>query len=76
MGDASNVEWPFLLLQGSNDLLVDPEGAKRFYRLAKSADKELKMYEGLYHEVFNEPEREMVIADMVAWIDARVPSTV
>jgi len=76
MSQAPKVEWPFLLMQGSKDLLIDPEGAREFYRLAKSSDKELKMYEGLYHEVFNEPEREMVIADMLAWLDARVPTTV
>jgi acylglycerol lipase len=32
----------------------------------------LKFYDGLYHEVFNEPEREQVLADVAAWLEARV----
>jgi alpha-beta hydrolase superfamily lysophospholipase len=35
-----------------------------------SADKTLKIYDGLYHEVFNEPEREQVFGDVIAWLDA------
>jgi acylglycerol lipase len=36
-----------------------------------SADKTLKLYEGLYHEILNEPERETVLADIVGWLDER-----
>ena len=30
------------------------------------------MYDGLYHEIFNEPESEQVLDDLVAWLDAHV----
>jgi alpha-beta hydrolase superfamily lysophospholipase len=32
----------------------------------------LKVYPDLYHEVFNEPEREQVLDDVIAWIQARL----
>jgi len=35
-----------------------------------STDKTLKVYDGLYHEVFNEPERDQVIGDAISWLDA------
>ena len=37
-----------------------------------STDVDLKVYPGLYHEVFNEPEREVVLDDVVSWINARL----
>ena len=37
-----------------------------------SADVELKVYPGLYHEVFNEPERDQVLGDVVSWISKRL----
>jgi alpha-beta hydrolase superfamily lysophospholipase len=37
-----------------------------------SADKKVIPYEGLYHEIFNEPEREQVLDDMCAWLKAHV----
>jgi alpha-beta hydrolase superfamily lysophospholipase len=37
-----------------------------------SADKTLKLYPGLYHEIFNEPEQDAVMADMSSWLEARL----
>jgi alpha-beta hydrolase superfamily lysophospholipase len=39
-----------------------------------SPDKQCKAYEGLYHEILNEPEREQVIAQLLDWLGARVPA--
>ncbi|MFN2581229.1 MAG: lysophospholipase [Candidatus Dormibacteria bacterium] len=61
---------PLLVMQGTEDGLVDPECGPHVYELAGSRDKALKMYDGLWHEIFNEPERDQVIADLVAWLDA------
>lgn len=69
---AETLRLPLLLLQGSDDRLVDPAGAQMLYEKARSADKTLKVYPGLYHEVFNEPEREQVFADMEAWLQAHL----
>jgi acylglycerol lipase len=61
---------PLLVMQGTDDGLVDPGCGPMVYGRAGSPDKTLKMYDGLWHEIFNEPERDMVLADLVAWLDA------
>ncbi len=60
---------PLLIMHGTTDLLTDPEGSSQLYDRAGSGDKELKLYEGLYHEILNEPEKERVLADMVDWLE-------
>ncbi len=42
------------------------------YANVSSQDKTLKIYEGLYHEILNEPEQDEVKTDMIAWLDAHV----
>lgn len=60
---------PVLIMYGSEDQLSNPEGSKMLYQKVGSRDKTLKVYEGLYHEIFNEPEHEKVLADMEAWLE-------
>ncbi len=62
---------PLLVVHGSNDKLVSVESGRTAHRLAGSTDKTLKVYDGLAHEVFNEPEHEKVLGDVVSWMDAR-----
>ena len=45
---------------------VDPGGAQMLYDTVSSTDKQIEIYEGLYHEVFNEPERAQVLDDVEA----------
>ncbi len=59
---------PLLVMQGTADGLVDPGCGPHVYDRAGSSDKTLKMYDGLWHEIFNEPEREHVLDDLVAWV--------
>lgn len=63
---------PLLILHGTDDHLTDPDGSRELYRRSASTDKTLNLYEGFYHELFNEVEKERVMADLVAWMDARV----
>jgi acylglycerol lipase len=62
---------PTLIMYGTADALCPPEGSVLVHARISSADKTLKPYEGLYHEIFNEPEREQVLDDVVAWLTAR-----
>ena len=64
---------PLLVMHGTADTLAFPAGGKRVHDEAGSKDKTLKMYEGYYHEIFNEPpaDRERVFADLLGWIAAR-----
>lgn len=69
------IDDPLLIMHGTADALTNPEGSQELYRRAASADKTLKLYEGLYHEIMNEPEKEQVLADIAAWLDARADAS-
>lgn len=61
---------PLLVQVGTGDQLVPPASSELVYELASSEDKTIERYDGLYHEIVNEPERETVVADTLAWLDA------
>lgn len=61
---------PLLVMHGTLDRLAPPAGSKLVAEKAGSKDKTLKLYDGLFHEIFNEPERDTVLNDVVAWLDA------
>lgn len=63
---------PILIMHATADRLSNPEGSTMLYKLVNSRDKTLKLYEGLYHEIFNEPEHRQVLAYMETWLAARV----
>lgn len=63
------VSLPLIILHGTSDRLSEVEGSRQLYSRASSTDKTLKLYEGLYHEVLNEPQKMRVLADIVAWLD-------
>ncbi len=67
----SQLRLPILIMHGTADRLSDPRGSEILYDRVSSRDKTLKLYDGCYHEIFNEPEREQVLADMEAWLLAR-----
>jgi alpha-beta hydrolase superfamily lysophospholipase len=69
---ASEFDLPVLLMHGGADKIISPAGTQAFYAHARSADKTLKVYDGLYHEITNERERERVIEDMRTWLDKHV----
>ncbi len=64
------IELPMLILHGSADGLVLPEGSKMLHEEISSKDKKLIIYEGLYHEIYNEPEQEDVMTDVANWLAA------
>ena len=68
----SEIHLPIMVMHGAADRLSDPKGSEMLYQKASSADKTLKVYEGYYHEIFNEPGREQVLADVEAWLKAHV----
>ena len=62
---------PFLLLSGGADVIADPAAGREFYEAATSKDKQYKQYDGLMHELFHEPESDLVFRDLVGWLDER-----
>lgn len=65
---AGSISLPLLLLHGGADRLAAPEGSQFLAEHVSSPDRELKIYPGLFHEIFNEPERDSVISDVTDWI--------
>ena len=63
---------PLLVVHGDADRLIPVDGSRRLVECVGSTDVELKVYPGLYHEVFNEPERAQVLGDVVSWILQRL----
>lgn len=69
---ASALTAPLLVVHGSEDRLITVDGSRRLVECVGSTDVELKIYPGLYHEVFNEPEQNQVLDDVISWITARL----
>ena len=67
------VTLPVLILHGGADKATKPSGSQFFYDTAGSKDKTLKLYEGHVHDLLNDLGKEAVLADIKAWIDARLP---
>jgi acylglycerol lipase len=73
--DVARLRLPLLALQGTVDRLVDPGAARWVDAHVSSPDHTLHIYEGLYHEVFNEPERDAVLDDVAGWLAAHAGVT-
>jgi len=63
---------PLLILHGTADAVTDPQGSRRLYDEASSSDKTLKLYDGLYHALLHEPEREAILDDLAGWVRERI----
>ena len=61
---------PLLVMHGGADAIVPADGSRMVHDRAGSADRTLRIYEGLFHEILNEPERAAVLADITGWLDA------
>jgi alpha-beta hydrolase superfamily lysophospholipase len=69
---ASALAAPLLVVHGEKDRLVPVEGSHRLVECVAAEDVHLKVYPGLYHEVFNEPEQALVLDDVTSWIEAHL----
>ncbi|QTD57941.1 lysophospholipase [Parasphingorhabdus cellanae] len=66
---ADHIKLPMLLLHGEDDSLTAPEGSVFLHEHIGSDKKMLKIYPRLFHEIFNEPEKDAVLTDMTDWIN-------
>lgn len=73
--ERDQLDLPLLVLQAGDDWLVDPDAVERFVQQLSLADKKLVIYPGLYHELFNEPERETVLRELVEWLNVKTGNT-
>jgi acylglycerol lipase len=65
---------PLLILHGTADKATRPGGSQLFYENAGSKDKTLKLYERDFHDLLNDLDKAVVMADVQRWIDAHLPA--
>jgi len=63
---------PALVMAAGDDRIVDAQATARFAQAAPPETVEYVRWSGLYHEIFNEFEKEAVFRRMQSWLDARV----
>ena len=63
---------PLLVLHGSEDRMVPPDGSRAFVTHVGHPDRELREYAGAYHVLFADLDRERVLRDVEQWIAARL----
>lgn len=63
--------YPCLITHGEKDKIVPKEASIYLYRRISSSDKEIKIYDDLYHEIFNENEKDKVLSDIINWLYER-----
>jgi alpha-beta hydrolase superfamily lysophospholipase len=71
---AARMKIPTLLQVAADDHLVSAQSSQRFFEKLTVDDKTLHVYEGLYHEIYNEvqDQREKVLADLQKWLEDRL----
>lgn len=70
---ASLLRAPVLMQLAGDDHLVNAASSKQFYRKLETPDKTLHVYEGFYHEIYNETQdrREAALQDLEDWLGER-----
>jgi alpha-beta hydrolase superfamily lysophospholipase len=66
--DFALITLPVLILHGTNDKAAKYSGSQFFYDHAGASDKTIKLYEGHYHDLLNDVDKEKVMADIVEWL--------
>lgn len=64
--------YPVLIMHGETDKITNPAGSKQLFEECSSSDKTLKLWEGAFHEIYNETNQADVIKATTAWLKARI----
>ena len=65
-------EAPVLIVHGKGDRIADPAASEELHRAMAGREATLELYDDGPHELFNDPLREAVLADVLGWLDARL----
>jgi lysophospholipase len=71
VADSTRANVPVLTMQAGQDKLVSIDATTKFHETLSSPDKTFKLYPPCHHELLNEPEREEILSDILAWLCAR-----
>ena len=69
--EVGSITLPLFVVHGTLDKATRPEGSQYFYDHASSKDKSIKLYEGHFHDLLNDVDREVVMGDIIQWLNAR-----
>ncbi|MBS1687547.1 MAG: lysophospholipase [Bacteroidetes bacterium] len=69
--EVSAITLPLLILHGTADKATKPSGSQYFFDNVSSEDKTLKFYEGYYHDLLNDIDKEIVMNDILDWLNFR-----
>jgi alpha-beta hydrolase superfamily lysophospholipase len=67
LAHGGDIKIPFLILAGTDDALIDPDGSRQLHSRAPSTS-ELRLLQGRYHEPFNDRDNEEVFDIIAAWL--------
>ena len=67
----SHFDYPVLIMHGGTDKITNPAGSQALYDQCLSKDKTIKIWDGAYHEIFNEINKQEVIDFMTSWVAGR-----
>lgn len=68
----ANITIPVLILHGTSDHATLPIGSQEFFDKASSTDKQLKLYDGHYHDLLADLGKEDVLAEIQGWLDKHI----
>jgi alpha-beta hydrolase superfamily lysophospholipase len=71
----SGIRWPMLMLVPMVDKIVDEKVGLDYFKRLKHPDKQLRTYDGFYHEILNEKEKHRVFEDIIQWLQTRTASS-
>jgi acylglycerol lipase len=68
---ARDLRLPLLVQHGTADRICDPAGSRALETAVGTDDLTVRWYDGLWHEIYHEPERAQPLADLREWLAAR-----
>ena len=71
---AASLALPLLILHGSADRMVPPQGSREFFAKVRYPDRELREYPDAYHALFADLNSAEVLGDLEQWIEPRIPA--
>jgi len=69
---APRITLPLIVMHGTKDRLASVDATKQLFERIGASDKELVIYPGFYHELFNEPEKQQIYDRVTEWLDKKV----
>lgn len=68
----TGIKLSLLILHGLADKATKPDGSRYFIEHASSNDKQIKLYEGHYHDLLNDKYNGIVVRDIIRWLIERI----